>query len=367
MRIERFNSSCAFVLLATLTNFFSQTCTASPIAQPEPEPEPQTADSQSINLGSNAQIPAEPFFYFPNSNQAENIRPRLNGQILVTLNTVPQLYQINPAKNQTGGIVHTFAGYTSLFGIVELQVDLFYLIASNYTGAPEYYGYQGSVSIFQVDLRGIYDPTQTPSAVKVAKIVDIPSAQLLDGLAVVNPGAGLLMSGDAQLGTLYLIDVNKKTATAVQQNALLAGNDDIPASSLNHIGINGIKVHGSSLYYTNTAKGFYATIPLNLATGQPISTPQILADYDTFTDDLSFDIAGNQFISEPLNGVLLRPANTNQNDNETRILTSLYGANSNAFGRTILDLCTLYSTFDGAPSGVARINVGKEGFCTGAT
>lgn len=60
-------------------------------------------------------------------------------------------------------------------------------------------------------------PTFLLSAVKDSKVVDISQAQLLDGLFTVNQPNGLLMSGDAQTGTLYLIDIQKHTANAVLQ------------------------------------------------------------------------------------------------------------------------------------------------------
>ena len=226
-----------------------------------------------------------------------------------------------------------------------------------------YYGFQGTFSIFEVNLSNLNDVSNTntvdSSSMRVTKIVDVPQAQLLDGFVVVNPSSGLLMTGDAQTGTLYLIDVFHRTATAVLTSPLLAGLDDEPASSLEHVGINGMKLHGSNLYFDNTAKFTYGIVPLNLQTGHPSGPPAILTTYGSFLDDLSFDYKGNQFISEPLDGILLRKAGSNA----TSLFTPLYGANSNAFGRTILDLCVLYTTFDGAPSGVAKVDAGLDGYC----
>ena len=310
-------------------------------------------------------VPATSFFHFPGGNQAENIKPRLNGQILATVNTAPELYQINPFLDQVGGIVHRFEGYTSLFGIVESQPDLFHIIASNFSGAPYYYGYPGSVSIFSVDLRKIQDPTVAHSDIRISRVVDIPQAQLLNGLVEVNRSASLLMSGDSQTGTLYLIDTHRRIATAVFHDALLEGTTYDRTAGLAHVGINGLKYHESYLYFTNTAKGLYGKLPVNGCTGEPAGRPSILANYGTYVDDLSFDRSGNQFISEPLRGILLRPANTTSKRNQTRLLSGLVGANSNAFGRTVLDSCILYSSFAGAPSGVARVDAGKEGFCNG--
>lgn len=310
-----------------------------------------------------ASVPATPVFLFPTTYQPENIKPRLSGQLLVTINTVPELWQIDPFHNQSGSLVHSFKGYESLFGIVESQVDIFYVIASNFTGAPDYYGIPGSVSILEIDLRGYHPPLGDQSAIRVSKVVDIPQAQLLDGLALINPSAGLLMSGDAQTGVLYLIDTHRRTAKAVLQDALLNGTTSDRASGLAHVGINGIKYYDGNLYFTNTAKGLYCKMPINATTGVISGRPSVIENYGTYLDDLNFDHQGNQYISEPLNGILLRPANTSSTNPQTILLTELFGANSNAFGTTVLDKCILYSTYNGAPGGVARINVGKERFC----
>ena len=348
-----FRNTSISLSLIIIANFFARQSSPSPVAD------------TVVHERASLRLLATPFFSFPDNNQAENIISRVNGQILVTINTAPQLYQIDPSRNQSGGIVHQFQGYTSLFGIVELQTDVFYVIASNFTSAPDYFGIQDSASIFEVDLHGIPDPTTAQSAVKVSKIVDVPQAQLLDGFGVVNHTAGLMITGDAQTGTLYLIDVYRRSVTAVLQDVLLKGTSDGRAAGIDHIGINGLKVYRDDLYFTNTAKGTFGKVPLDSVTGRPAGELSVLANYGTLTDDLSFDLHGNAFISEPLNGVLLRPANTTPKRNQTKLLTSLYGANSNAFGRTRHDTCILYSTFDGLPSGVARIDVADEGICNG--
>ncbi|KAL8906222.1 MAG: hypothetical protein Q9171_006365 [Xanthocarpia ochracea] len=308
-------------------------------------------------------LPASPIFLFPNNSQAENIRPRLNGQLLVTVNTVPDLWQVDPTRNQTGSILHTFIGYTSLFGIVESQSDVFHVIASNFTGAPDFYGYQGYTSVFEVDLRDYEGSHDTQHRVKVSKVVDIPAAQLLDGFAMVNQSAGLLMSGDAQTGVLYLINTRLRTATAVMQDALLNGTDTGRASGLAHVGVNGIKFYGGDLYFTNTAKGVYGKVRLDSSTGMPTGKLSVIENYGTYLDDLNFDHKGNQYISEPLNGILFRKAGDTTARPQTTLFASLYGANSNAFGRGASDKCILYSTFAGSPSGVARIIAGTHRLC----
>ena len=355
MHNARYQYGFVSALLLLFKNFTVDLCTAS---QSTRESSPRRAL---------AQLPATPFFTFPNNEQPENLQPRLNGQLLVTVNTAPKLYQINPFQNQSGTVIHNFDGYTSLWGIVELELDEFYVIASNYTGAPQYFGFQGSVSVFRVALSRNPDPTNAEEMIKVSKILDIPQAQLLDGFVVFQRSSGgVLIAGDVQTGTLYLIDVKNRTSDAVFQDQSLRGTSDDRAAGLAHLGINGLKIYKDDLYFTNTAKGTYGKIALDYATGKPKGIPQILANYSTLLDDLSFDTEGNQFISEPLYGILFRPVNTSMSVNRTTLLVALPGANSNARGRTAFDECILYSTFDGIPSGIARIDLRGTGLCYGA-
>jgi hypothetical protein len=173
----------------------------------------------------------------------------------------------------------------------------------------------------------------------------------------------ILVTGDAQTGTIYTINIASGTATAVLQSALLNGTTTDPAASLAHIGINGLKYHAGAIYYTNTALFIEAKIPINTSTGVPTGEPTTLTNYGTYTDELSFDHAGNQFVSTPLNGIVYQPAGTTS-ANDSTLLVSLYGANSNAFGRSSADSCVLYATFDGVPSGIAKVDTNGQ-FCNG--
>lgn len=344
MRMKHSAPNWAFALLTVSFTLLPQTITATPISKRAP-----------------SQLPNTPVYRFADGLQAENIKPRASGQLLITVNTAPELYQINPFANQTGGLVHRFDGYTSLFGILELQPDIFYVTAGNYTGAPDYWGIAGTFAIWKVDLRGLPDPAATPSAVKVSKIVDVPDAGLLDGFDVVNRSAGLLATGDTQSGAIFLIDVKKATATAVYQDPLLQGTSPDRAAGLAHIGTNGLKVRGTDLYFTNTAKYTFGKVPLGCyMTGKRACGAAVLATYGSITDDLAFDSNGDQFICTPFQGIMFRPADGGSGGG---LLTQLFGANSVAFGRTAVDRCVLYATFVGPVSGVARVDTSAQGYC----
>ncbi|KAL9043683.1 MAG: hypothetical protein Q9214_003140, partial [Letrouitia sp. 1 TL-2023] len=366
--LHRAYCSASFIYLAILG-----VCSHSQLSLAKPSSD-KTSD---VGAEDSHILSARQFYHFQENYQPENIRPRPSGKLLVTVNTQPLLYEIDPSSNQVGGIVHRFDGYQSLFGIVEsAEPDLYYLIANNFTSIPDFWGIPGSNSIFSVDLRQISDPTTRHGSrrVKVTKIVDIPEAGLLDGLTIVNAQAGLLITGDAQSGTLYLIDTTKRTAKAVLKDALLAGTATDRAASLAHTGINGIKFYGPSnkLYITNTAKGLLVTIGLNPHSGMPTTKPVVVEDLGLgdYLDDLSFDRKGNQYICEPLKGVRFRPAEADRkgHSQKSSLLVKLANANANTFGRMEGDECILYTTF-GAPlgenPGIARVNTKSLGFCKG--
>ena len=88
------------------------------------------------------------------------------------------------------------------------------------------------------------------------------------------------MSGDAQEGRLYLINIKKREATVLSDISLI-DTTQAAAAGLAHIGVNGLKVRNDELYFINTAKGTYGTLPVNTTTGQPIGRTSLIANYVT--------------------------------------------------------------------------------------
>jgi hypothetical protein len=113
-----------------------------------------------------------------------------------------------------------------------VEEDVFYVIAGNFTGLLDFFGIQGTHSMFRVDLIGLSNPRVESTARSVINVLDIPEAQILDGFAMVNPVSQLLVAGNDQAGALFLIDAIKRTATTVLKDHLLARLDDDPASGL---------------------------------------------------------------------------------------------------------------------------------------
>ena len=70
---------------------------------------------------------------FPNGTWVENLAVRSNGQILATLLSIPELYQVDPIGGQHPQLIHRFPMVTGLTGITEVEKDVFVVIAGNWS------------------------------------------------------------------------------------------------------------------------------------------------------------------------------------------------------------------------------------------
>jgi hypothetical protein len=181
-------------------------------------------------------------YQFPNETWLENLVIRQNNQILVTVLSVPELWQVDPFHaNSPATLVCRVPGATGLLGIVELQGDVFYAIAGNFTIATTE-STSGSYSIWKIDIRSILRPAI------VSKLTDIPEAVFLNGMAVLNKSKGLVVIGDAGAGVVFTLDVGTGRYSKTIDDPTMKPTDSFP------IGINGMKIRGGYLYYSTTAQ-----------------------------------------------------------------------------------------------------------------
>lgn len=319
---------------------------------------PASASALTTGAASQELVQSETFFSFPADVGAENIVARSNGKLLVTVSRQPELWHIDPAYNKSGRVIRTFPNVDSLSGIAELSPDIFIVIAGNQSGPPYYAGTVGSNSVWEVNMRS------TPA--EVNKIVDVPDAVLLDGLAILNHDRGLLVAADCQGGALYLIDSTARTAKQVLKDDLLAGTNTTASAGFGHIGIDGVKVWGGSVYFTNSAKQFLGRIPVDRVTGKLTGGPSILQRYDTFVDDFQITPAGDFLVSEEASGFLLGHVSDIGGANSSHLFINATGATACAFGRTPADRCLVYASLQGfTTSGVARANLTGRGIIAG--
>jgi hypothetical protein len=70
---------------------------------------------------------------FPNNTWPENLAVRASGQLLVTLLSIPELYQVDPTGAQQAQLIYHFPNATGLTGITEVEKDVFVVISGNFS------------------------------------------------------------------------------------------------------------------------------------------------------------------------------------------------------------------------------------------
>ncbi|KAF9062530.1 hypothetical protein BDP27DRAFT_1271559 [Rhodocollybia butyracea] len=282
---------------------------------------------------------------FPNGTSLENLAIRASGEILCTVLSAPEIYQLDPIENSSAKLVHSFPGYTSVLGIVEMQPDQFYVVAGNVTFAT-FSSVQGSWSAFHVNMSEF----DINGAATVTKVTDFPDALLLDGLGVLSREQGLVYVADIYAGVVSILNVNTGDHYVAINNSLtVAGPPNFTSA-----GVNGVHVFEEPngtlyLYFSNTAQSLLARIPIN-ANGTPAGEPEVVVS-GIKVDDFTFDSDGN--ILQAVLGSN-EVAKINVTTKKVTIIagnpssTELMSVTSAQFGRLCDDEDTLYVTMNGA-------------------
>ena len=296
-------------------------------------------------------------YEFPNETWIENIAVRANGNLLTTIITAPELWEIKPFTSQAE-LVHRFETVTSVFGIAEVQCDVFAVALGNWS-----YHHQvqpGTWSVWSVDLREKGDT-------KVRKVTNIPEAHYLEGMTALPSSSGTILSADSALGLIYRVNVfTSEYSVAISNDAFKPGKDAIVP-----LGVNGIRIpqsHWGSrehqyLYFANTfAAPFLGRIPINVDGSAAGSVEEIVkhAPGDVEGDDFALDWEGNAWVTTNSANSVIKVDIANGATSQViggEKQSVVAGADSGAFGRTSRDWRTLYITTTGGvvvppPSGI---------------
>lgn len=115
-------------------------------------------------------------YRFPNGTWIENNAVRRNGNLLLTLLSTPEVWEVEPwtqSGNNTAQLVHHFEGAEDVDGITELSPDIYAVIASN--------------SVWTIDLgddRTKIKPVLTPRL----------TAGFLNGMAALDEGQAVAIT-----------------------------------------------------------------------------------------------------------------------------------------------------------------------------
>ena len=121
-----------------------------------------------------------------------------------------------------------------------------------------------------------------------------------------------------------------------------------PAAGGIQLGINGIQIQNSYLYFTSSTQGLFARVAIH-PNGTAAGPIEVVASLGGFGDDFALDRAGDAYIGTnpddtlikvtPAGNVTLVAGNINS--------TAVAGATSTHFGRTAADKSILYITTSG--------------------
>lgn len=170
--------------------------------------------------------------------------------------------------------------------------------------------------------------------------LSVPEALFFNGIAALAPGSFLIC--DAYAGLLWKYDLDSNQATPWLRHEFLTRvdpNNPMPAA-------NGIKVHGHTVFVSNTARNILLAIPK--IAGQP-GEPAIYLD-DVNLDDFAIDADGTIFATtHTFNSVIeIKPGQPPSVI--AGLQHGLAGSTAAMLGRTVSDRRTLYVTTNGGLS-----------------
>ncbi|GKT51439.1 uncharacterized protein ColSpa_11620 [Colletotrichum spaethianum] len=280
-------------------------------------------------------VNARTIYQFQGHTRAENIAVRKNGNLLITLSDRPELYEVDPFNPSSPKLIHHFAGYSGLAGITETTPDVFLVNAGNITFGP-IRPVPKSFSVWKLDL-------SCADGATVSKVTDMPEASYLNGLTTLDSRAGVVLTGDCTSGRVFRLDTNTGNYTVALDNALLQP----PPNATLPIGINGIRMFRDHLYFTNTFKGIYARVPVDLVTGEAKGPYEVLGTNVT-ADDLAVK-AGVGYLAGSIGNVIIKIKTGKESEVIAGNLnsTEVAGATAVAFGRTKKDKEVLYVVTSG--------------------
>lgn len=283
----------------------------------------------------------------------ENLAIRSDGQILTTRLDIPMLYQVNHLTGDPVEVATWNASdYTGALGISEGATDVFYVILAAFFDQSTFVKTSGVNSIFKVDMNtfSLDSNGSVETNATVSHLADIPEADFLNGMATLDDSH--IYVSDVYSGVIYLVDVSTGDYQVAVNDTLAKFSVDGEAASTN-LGSNGLKVRDGYLYWTNTARGFLARIPVG-ANGLPTGSSAIVATNVPKADDFQFRDDGTVFVAQnqqdtlssacgvESGGVVSATAIAGSN-----ISTILAGVTSPKFGRTKADSNRLYLSTSG--------------------
>lgn len=197
--------------------------------------------------------PTQLIYQFPNTTFVENLAIRPCGSILTTIATTPDIYLIEPSPKTTKPqLIHHFDNSTSVTGITEICPDSFIIAVTSATGVGK--PIPGSSSLYRVTF-----PRSNSNKAQVSLTAKIPNVLTPNGLVTLNENKVLI--ADSIKGVVWAVDTDTGASNIAISDPLFVPNEGFP------IGVNGLKILGRTLYFTNSAQSLLGKVDIDLRTG----------------------------------------------------------------------------------------------------
>jgi hypothetical protein len=285
-------------------------------------------------------VPVSLVYQFQNlSAWAENLAIRSNGKLLMTRTDVPELWSVNPTT-KSATLVHNFSNVKGLTGITKVGSDSFAIAGSDInlsttTVTP------GSIKIYIVDFQGEHSV--------VEKAIPVTNARFANGLTTFNQLQNTILLADSFAGAIWKINIKTGEYSIAISDPTMRPNAQVP------IGINGVKVLGNYIYWTNSAQKLLCRVHIDNEV-RPLGAVEIVSTPDYFLDDFFLLDDGTAYAATNPANVILEINRKGSFEVVEGSLTSLEVAGATAV--QILDCGSgekiLYVTTNGAK--VAPVN-----------
>ncbi|GME51444.1 Six-bladed beta-propeller TolB-like protein [Neofusicoccum parvum] len=296
--------------------------------------------SRSNAVPPTTRASSEVIYQFPNGTWLENIAVRPNGNLLVTLVNVPEVWEVDPSA-RTAHLLHRFATSRQATGIAEIRADVFAIASDS--------------SIHILDL------TATPATpTLLATIQDTTLNGLTFAPAPANSSsAGTLLASDSSGGVIWRIDPDPDPADPSSHFGIAlwdASMHPVPGARRSGalIGVNGVRYDPVTQYvhYVNLPRLLYCRVRVDPGGGAAAVGPHEVLARDVMADDfaLAGDGSGVVYLAGLDRNVVVR---VGEGGGTVEVVagglnsTEVAGATSAAFGRTEGDRGVLYVTTGG--------------------
>ena len=213
----------------------------------------------------------------------ENLAVRSNGKILASSASTPQIWQVDPTDQAAAFVVATIPDHLSLAGITEVPGDVFYVAANNFSVNNGPSIQPNSSAMYRVD----FTQQIGSGTVEPVLVASFANSGLLNGAATFNADRGIVLVGDAALGHVWRLNVVTGEKVIAAADPLMTVND----TTKEPIGVNGLKIKGDWLYFSNTNQEILARVRLD-AEGFAVGKAELLVTYPAPDDVLP--ISGRQ-------------------------------------------------------------------------